>query len=65
MEPDSTAMFLPGTNVMFIRSAREPVLAQVVGHSFGNKLYFTRDIPEGKWVPKNLLAPAKRVCSKT
>ena len=23
------------------------------------KLYFTRDIPEGKWVPKNLLAPAK------
>ena len=30
-----------------------------MGHSFGNKLYFTRDIPEGKWVPKNLLAPAK------
>ena len=26
---------------------------------FGNKLYVTRDIPEGKWVPKNLLAPAK------
>ena len=24
-----------------------------------NKLYFTRDIPEGKWVSKNLLAPAK------
>ena len=24
-----------------------------------NKLYFTRDIPEGKCVPKNLLAPAK------
>ena len=50
---------------MFIRSAGEPVLAQVVGRSFGNKLYFTRDIPEGKQVPKNLLAPAKRVCSKT
>ena len=30
-----------------------------MGHSFGIKLYFTRDIPEGKWVPKNLLAPAK------
>ena len=30
-----------------------------MGHSFGNKLYFTRDIPEGKWVPKNLLALAK------
>ena len=30
-----------------------------MGHSFGNKLYFTRDIPEGKWVPKNMLAPAK------
>ena len=30
-----------------------------MGHSFGNKLYFTRDIPEGNWVPKNLLAPAK------
>ena len=65
MELDSTTMFPPGTNVMFIRSVREPVLAQVVGHSFGDKLYFTRDIPEGKWVPKNLLAPAKRVCGKT
>ena len=32
---------------------------ECTGHSFGNKLYFTRDIPEGKWVPKNLLAPAK------
>ena len=30
-----------------------------MGHSFGKKLYFTRDIPEGKWVPRNLLAPAK------
>ena len=30
-----------------------------MGHSFGNKLYFTRDIPERKWVPKDLLAPAK------
>ena len=28
-------------------------------HGFGNELYFTRDIPEGKWVPKNLLALAK------
>ena len=33
MELDSTAMFPPGTSVMFIRSTGEPVLAQVVGHS--------------------------------
>ena len=33
MELDSTTMFPPGTNVMFIRSMGEPVLAQVVGHS--------------------------------
>ena len=33
MELDSTTMFPPGTNVMFIRSTGEPVLAQVVGHS--------------------------------
>ena len=35
MELDSTAMFTPGTNVMFIRSTGEPVLAQVVGYSGG------------------------------
>ena len=28
-----------------------------VWDSFGDKLYFTRDIPEGKWVRKDLLAP--------
>ena len=33
MELDSTTMFPPGTNVMFICSTGEPVLAQVVGHS--------------------------------
>ena len=33
MELDSTTMFPPGTNVMFIRSTGEPVLAQIVGHS--------------------------------
>ena len=33
MELDSTAMFTPGTNVMFIRSTRGPVLARVVGSS--------------------------------
>ena len=32
MELDSTTMFPPRTNVMFIRSTGEPVLAQVVGH---------------------------------
>ena len=33
LELDSTTMFPPGTNVMFIRSIGKPVLAQVVGHS--------------------------------
>ena len=33
MELDSTTMFPPRRNVMFIRSTGEPVLAQVVGHS--------------------------------
>ena len=74
MELDSTAMFPPGTNVMFIRSTAESVLAQVVGHSEHGDAYRriicerdgktvlhdrTRDIPEGRWVPKDLLAPAK------
>ena len=69
MELDSTTMFPPGTNVtdddsdlnsdtevVWVKSARG---VWGMGHSFGNKLYFTRDLPEGKWVPKNLLAPAK------
>ena len=30
-----------------------------MGHSFWNKLYFTRDILEGKRVPKDVLVPAK------
>ena len=33
IELDSTTMFPPGTNVMFIRSTGEPVLAKVLGHS--------------------------------
>ena len=33
-----------------------------MGHSFGDKLYFTRDMPEGKWVPKDLLAPISAKC---
>ena len=28
------------------------------GHSFGGKLYFTSDILEEQWIPKDLLAPA-------
>ena len=69
MELDSTTMFPPGTNVtdddsdlncdtevVWVKSARG---VWGMGHSSGNKLYFTRDIPEGKWVPKNLFAPAK------
>ena len=43
------------TEVVWVKSARG---VWGMGHSFGNKLYFTRDIPEGKWVPKNLRAPA-------
>ena len=26
-----------------------------IGHTFGDKLYFTRDILEEKWVPKKLV----------
>ena len=51
MELDSTVMFTPGTNVMFIRSTGEPVLAQVVGYSEHGDAY--RRIPyepEGKTV---------------
>jgi len=44
------------TEIVWVKSASG---VWGMGHSFGNKLYFTRDIPEGKWVPKNLLAPAK------
>ena len=28
-----------------------------LGHTFGDKLYFTRGIPEEKWIPKKLEAP--------
>jgi hypothetical protein len=28
-----------------------------LGHTFGDKLYFTRNIPEAKWIPKKLEAP--------
>ena len=28
-----------------------------LGHTFRDKLYFTRDIPEEKWIPKRLEAP--------
>ena len=28
-----------------------------LGHTFGDKLYFTRDIPQEKWIPKKLEAP--------
>ena len=47
MELDSTTMFPLGTNVMFIRSMGEPVLAKVVGHSEHGDAYcritFDRD----------------------
>ena len=44
------------TEVVWVNSVRG---LWGMGHSFENKLNFTRDIPEGKWVPKDLLAPAK------
>ena len=28
-----------------------------LGHPFGDKLYFTWDIPEQKWIPKTLVTP--------
>ena len=71
MELDSTTMFPPvtdddsdlnsDTEVVWVKSARG---AWGMGHSFGNKLYFKRDIPEGKRAPKNLLAPAKPLTKK-
>ena len=54
MELDSTTIFPPWTNVMFIRSTGEPVLARVVGHSEHGDAYrritFDRD---GKTVLHN------------
>ena len=44
------------TEVVWVKSARG---VWGLGHSFANMLYFTRDILEGKWVPKNLFVPAK------
>ena len=51
MELDSTTMFAPGTNVMFIWSTGEPVLAQVVGYSeHGDAYHHISDEREGKTV---------------
>ena len=51
MDFDSTTMFTPGTNVMFIRSTGEPVLAQVVGYSeHGDAYRRISDLLEGKTV---------------
>ena len=44
------------TEVVWVKSARG---VWGMGHGFRNQLYFTRDIPERKWVPKNLLTLAK------
>ena len=32
-----------------------------LGHVFDGKLYFTRDICEEKWMPKDLVPPKKSV----
>ena len=48
---------------MYLKSDTEIVWVKSVcgvwgmGHSFADKLCFTREIPEGRWVPKHLLAP--------
>ena len=33
-----------------------------MGHSFGNKLYFTRDIPEGKWISAKVSKMSRHEC---
>ena len=51
IELDSTTMFTPGTNVMFICSTGEPVLRQVVGYSeHGDAYHCISYEPEGKTV---------------
>ena len=34
-----------------------------LGHVFDGKLYFTRDISEEKWIPKDLVSPKKLVAA--
>ena len=33
-------------------------------HTFGDKLYFTHDIPEEKWIPKNWLHQKCQTCTQ-
>ena len=42
------------SEVVWARSVGE---AWGLGYTFGDTLYFTRDIPEEKWIPKKLVAP--------
>ena len=42
------------SEVFWAKSARR---TWGLGHTFGNKLYVSQDIPEEKWIPKNLVAP--------
>ena len=42
------------SDVVWAKSIRETCR---IGHTFGDSLYFTRDIPEEKWIPKRLVAP--------
>ena len=44
------------TEVVWAKSARG---VWGLGHVFGNKLYFTRDIPEENWVPETLVDPVE------
>ena len=47
------------TEIVWVKSARG---VWGMGHSFGNKLYFTRDIPKGKWVPKDMGKTTTQEC---
>ena len=43
-----------GSDVVWAKSAQG---TWRIGYTFGDKVYFTRDIPEEKGIPKNLVAP--------
>ena len=43
--------------------AKSPCGVWGLGHVFDGKLYFTRDICEEKWIPKDLVPPKKSVAA--
>ena len=52
--PDEDSEMDSDSEVVWAKSARG---TWGLGHTFGDKLYFTRDIPEENWIPKKLEAP--------